>query len=211
MYKEVDLENWNRRYIYEYFKNYDDPFFSVTLNFDVTKLYHFCKANRIPFSLANLYYSLQAANEIREFKIRLLDGKLVEFDEIHATQTILQKDETFSFCYFEMRQNLREFAEIGKRNVAKYTALNTFDVERDRVDLIYYSVNPWFSFTSFKHARNFDKTDTIPKIVFGKYFEDGKNLLMPISIQVNHAIMDGLHIGKFCDSLQEKFEKLKSE
>jgi chloramphenicol O-acetyltransferase type A len=205
MYREIDFENWNRRNLYEYFKDYDDPFFNITVNFDVTEIYHFCKTEKIPFSLASLYSSLETANSIREFKIRLLNGKLVEFDEIQATQTILQEDETFSFCYFEIRPNLREFAEIGKRQIAKYKALNTFDVEKDRVDLIYYSVNPWFSFTSFKHARKFDKTDTIPKIVFGQYFKEGKNLKMPISIEVNHAIMDGLHVGKFCSLLQDKF------
>lgn len=206
MFQEIDIENWNRRNLYEYFKDYDDPFFNITVNFDVTELYHFCKAERVPFSLANLFYSLETANGIREFKIRLLDGKLVEFDEIHATQTILQDNETFSFCYFELKPNLREFAEIGKRQIAKYKSLNTFDVEKERVDLIYYSVNPWFSFTSFKHARCFDNTNTIPKIVFGKFFEDGKKLIMPVSVEVNHAIMDGLHVGKFCNSLQEKFD-----
>ena len=155
--------------------------------------------------MASLFYSQQTANEIREFRIRLLDGKLVEFDEIHATQTILQDDETFSFCYFETKPSLREFADTGKRQIAKYKILNTFDVETLRVDLIYYSVNPWFSFTSFKHARNFDKSDTIPKIVFGKFFDDGKRLKMPISVEVNHSIMDGLHVGKYCKILQEKF------
>src|SRR5688500_10450296 len=98
MFKEIDVENWNRKTTYEFFKNYEDPFFNITANLDVTVLYRFCKANNLSFSLANLFYSLQTANEIRELKIRLKGEKPVEFDTIHATQTILQPDETFSFC-----------------------------------------------------------------------------------------------------------------
>src|SRR5215471_14834950 len=101
-YCELDIANWARRTTYEFFKDFEDPFFNFTANIDVTVLYRFCKENSLSFSLAALYYSLVIANEIREFRIRLVDGRLVEFDRIHGTQTILNDDETFSFAYFEM-------------------------------------------------------------------------------------------------------------
>ncbi len=149
MFKEVDVENWNRKTTFEFFKDYEDPFFNITTKLDVTNLYLFCKENNLSFSLANLFYSLQTANEIREFRLRLKDKKLVECSKIHATQTILSDDETFSFCYFELKENVFEFNEAGKNAVEKYKRLKTFDVETERIDLIYYSVIPWVSFTSF--------------------------------------------------------------
>ncbi len=112
-------------------------------------------------------------NEIREFRIRLQDGDLVEFDTIHATQTILNADETFSFAYFEMQTDVFAFDAAGKIALEKYKALKTYDVESHRIDLIYCSVIPWVSFTSFKHPSRLDRTQTIPRIVFGKIFDDG--------------------------------------
>ncbi len=206
--KPVDLENWNRKTIYEYFKDYTDPFFNLTVNLDVTRLYHFCKEKDLSFSLANLFYALQTANEIREFKIRLKDDKLVEFEKIHATMTIAQPDETFSFCYFEMQENIFEFNEAGKIAVAKYTKLKTFNVMRNRVDLIYSSVIPWVSFTSFKHASRLNNKFTIPRMVWGKMFDDGGRKKMPHSVEVHHAIADGAHVGKYFVSLQEKLDQL---
>lgn len=206
--KLVDIENWNRKVIYEYFKDFQDPFFNLTANLDVTGLYHFCKEKDLSFSLANIFYCLQTVNEIREFRMRLKDEKLVEFEKIHATLTISQPDETYSLCYFDMQENVFEFNEAGKAAVEKYTNLKTFNVERDRVDLIYSSFIPWVSFTSFKHASRLDNKFTIPRIVFGKMFEDGGRKKLPHSVEVNHAIADGVHVGKYFVSLQEKLDNL---
>ena len=208
MFTEVDIAAWPRRTTYEFFKDYDDPFFNLTANVDVTRLYQFCKENDLAFSLAALFCTQRAANEIREFRIRLFENRLVEFDKIHATQTILNDDETFSFCYFETQDDVFEFDRNGKTARKKYKSLKTFDVESDRVDMIYYSVIPWVSFTSFKHATRLDKTQTVPRIVFGKIFDEGKVKKMPLSVEANHRIMDGIHVGKLFNRFQEIADSL---
>jgi chloramphenicol O-acetyltransferase type A len=202
MFTELDIRNWARLATYEFFKDYDDPFFNFTANLDVTALYRFCKERSLSFSLAALYYSLVTANKVREFRIRLLDGRLVEFDRIHATQTILNDDETFSFAYFEFSGDVFEFNRAGRMAIERYKSLKTFDVESNRVDLIYYSVIPWVSFTSFKHASRLDRRQTVPRIVFGKIFDNDDRLLMPLSVEANHTIMDGLHVGRFFQDFQ---------
>jgi chloramphenicol O-acetyltransferase type A len=206
MFREFDIENWNRKTTFEFFKDYEDPFFNLTANLDVTELYDFCKKQNLAFSLANLFYSLQTANEIKEFRLRLLNDKVVEFEKIHATQTILNEDESFSFCYFESKDSISEFNEAGKISVEKYRRLKSFDVESDRIDLVYYSVIPWVSFTSFKHASRFDNKQTVPRIVFGKMFEDGGRKKIPHSVEVHHALMDGFHVGRYFNLLQEKYK-----
>lgn len=202
--KYVDVENWNRRSAYEFFKDYENPFFNITAPLDVTELFRFCKANKLSISLAILFYSLQAANEIKEFRLRILDAKVIEYEEIHATQTILNTDETFSFCYFENRADVFEFNEAGKAAVEKYKELKSFDVENDRLDLLYYSVIPWIAFTSFKNAMRLDERQTIPRLVFGKIYDDGDRKKLPHSVEVHHAVMDGIHVGKYFMRLQEK-------
>ncbi len=202
-FTEVDIATWPRRETYEFFKDYEDPFFNFAANVDVTRVYGFCKKHGLRFSLTTLYYSLVAANEIREFRIRLFQNRLVEFDLIHGTQTILNDDETFSFAYFEMKDDVFEFNRSGEEALDKYKALRTFDVERDRRDLIYYSVIPWVSFTSFKHASRLDKTQTVPRIVFGKMFEESGRRFIPLSVEANHTIMDGFHVGKFFNRFQD--------
>jgi chloramphenicol O-acetyltransferase type A len=208
MFTELDLENWPRKATYEFFKDFEDPFFNVAANLDVTQFYQFCKSNGLSISISILYYVLAAVNEIREFRIRIADGKLVEFDRIHGTQTILNADETFSFAYFEMHDDVFAFNDNGKAALEKYKQLKTYDVESHRLDLIYCSVIPWVSFTSFKHASRLERTQTVPRIVFGKMFDDGPVKQMPLSVEANHMIMDGLHVGKLFNRVQAVIDEL---
>lgn len=207
-HRELDLENWPRRSTYEFFGDFADPFFNFTSMVNVTRLYRYCKEREIGFSLAALYFALEAANKIREFRIRKLGAKLIEFDLIHATQTILNEDETFSFAYFEMQGDVVAFDRKGRAAREKYLKLRSFDVETERLDLIYCSVIPWVSFTSFKHASRLDREQTIPRIVFGKIHDEGDKKLMPVSVEANHMIMDGFHVGKFFNLYQDALDSL---
>ena len=208
MYREIDFESWERRTTFEFFKGYQDPFFNMAANLDVSRLYRFCKERGMPFSIAALYFSIATANEIREFRFRMIEEKVVEFERIEATQTMLNDDNTFSFCYFPMQDSLEEFVAAGLESREKYGRLKTFDVEAERIDLIYYSVIPWVSFTSFKHANSGDNRQTVPRMVFGKMFEDGSRRLMPFSVEVHHALMDGYHVGRYFNLFQEKLDSV---
>ncbi|MCB1024835.1 MAG: chloramphenicol acetyltransferase [Acidobacteria bacterium] len=208
MAAEIDIASWKRKATFEFFQDFEDPFFNITANIDVTNLLQFCKVNTLPYSLACLFYSQLALNRIREFRIRLDRGKLVEFANIDCTQTILNDDETFSFCYFKQQADVFEFVREGKKAQKKYGILKSFDVETSRVDLVYYSVIPWVSFTSFKHATRFDGSQTVPRIVFGKYFSEAGTDKMPVSVEVNHMIMDGIHVGKYFNLFQTVIDQL---
>lgn len=206
MHREIDIENWPRRSTFEFFRDYRDPYFNLTAHVDVGRIYDFCRSNSLSFSLVTLYCSLQAANAVTPLRQRLVEGRVMEFDRVHATQTILNDDETFSFSYYEMRPSVFEFEDFGKRAREKYKALRTFDVETARLDLIYYSVIPWVAFTAFKHASQLDNTQTVPRIVFGKAVESGNTRIMPVSLEAHHALVDGVHVGKFFDIFQQKLD-----
>ncbi|MFL6466534.1 MAG: CatA-like O-acetyltransferase [Pyrinomonadaceae bacterium] len=207
-FTEVDISGWARRTTFEFFRDYKDPYFNIAANVDVTKLRHFCRQNELSYSIAALFYAQQAANSIREFRLRMLGENVVEFESIEATQTILNDDETFSFCHFEHRPDVLEYVEAGRAARSKYLKLKTFDVETERIDLIYYSVIPWISFTSFKHASPGDNRQTVPRIVFGKIFKDGSRELMPLSVEAHHAMMDGIHVGRFFERFQAAVDSL---
>ena len=208
-YREIDIETWERKATFEFFREYKDPYFNMAANVDVSRLYSFCKARGFPFSIAALYCSVAAANEIREFRLRMLGEKVVEFDRVEATQTILNDDNTFSFCYFPWSETLEEFVKTGKAAREKYGAMRSFDVEAGRLDLVYYSVIPWVSFTSFKHANSGDNRQSVPRMVFGKMFEQGGSRLMPFSVEGHHCLMDGYHVGKYFELFQNKLNSFE--
>ncbi|MBX7171284.1 MAG: hypothetical protein K1X72_10015 [Pyrinomonadaceae bacterium] len=208
MFREIEIENWKRKSTFEFFLNFENPFFNLTAPLDVTNLHQFCKTHQLSFSLASLFYSIQTVNQIPEFRLRLVGEKLIEYKKIHATQTILNEDETFSFCYFELMENVFEFDKAGKKSIEKYKQLKTFDVEADRLDLIYYSTIPWVAFTGYKNATRLDFSRTVPRIVSGKLFEENGKMKLPHSVEGHHSMMDGIHVGKYFNQLQEKLDNL---
>jgi chloramphenicol O-acetyltransferase type A len=77
-------------------------------------------------------------------------------------------------------------------------------------NLIRYSVLPWFDFTSISHARDFSKDDSAPRIAFGKITETDGHCTMPVSIHVDHALADGLHVVQFVEHFQKLLDAPES-
>jgi chloramphenicol O-acetyltransferase type A len=208
MYKEFDIDNWNRKNVFDFFSTYDDPFFGISSSIDITHLYKFCKTNGHSLNLAILYFSTYTANSLLNFRLRLLNGKVVLFDHIDCGTTVLHADETFSFCFIDFKPSFAEFELLGKQLIKKQLEEKNLEPKAGILNVIHYSVIPWTSFTSIKHAKKIGVTDSIPKITFGKYFTNGEKIRLPISIEVNHALMDGFHVGSFLNNFQEVIDKL---
>ncbi len=207
-YTPIDIETWPRRQTYAYFKDYDDPFFNVTVMLEVAAVFQKCKAEKRSFFLACLYASLKAANEEQAFRLRWLGQQVVDYAQIDGGSTILHEDKTFSFCYFTYSPDWETFERVGQLNIATQHASKVLDPKLDELNMIHYSVLPWTHFTSFKHARKFRQQDTIPKLVFGKAETKGDGIHLPCSIQVHHAMMDGYHVGIYVQRLQAIFEEM---
>ncbi len=207
--KEFDIENWARKSQYNFFKAYKDPFFNVTVNLDVTNLYTFCKKHNLSFSLACLFVAIKSINEISEFKLRLKNDKVYQFDRVNIGSTILNDDNTFSFCDFPYQSSILEFDKVGKKVIKDHKKGVKFNPQENELAIIHCSTLPWFSFTSIKHARNGDEgSKGIPKIVFGKYYNEDTVKKIPFSVEVHHALMDGLHVGILIENMQQYIYKL---
>ncbi|MBL7136547.1 MAG: chloramphenicol acetyltransferase [Candidatus Marinimicrobia bacterium] len=210
MYKKLNIENWERKDQFFFFKDYDNPFFNICTEVDVTELFNFTKEKELSFFITSLYASIKAVNLVEEFRYRIKDDDVIIYDEIHAGSTVLNEDDTFSFCYFTFKSSFNEFNIEAKQTLQNIIRnKGTFDPRSNQDNLIHYSVIPWISFLSISHARKFRTNDSIPKIVLGKYNNKDNRLMMPISIEVHHSLVDGLHVSKYLNKFQEILNKPK--
>jgi len=204
----LDLGTWPRRTHYEFYLGYDYPFFNVCTDVPVTTLYRRAREPGGPsFFLATLYLSLRAANQQEEFRLRLRDGGVWQHDRVHAGSTVLRPDQTFAFAHFDFVDSYREFEERGRATIAKINERAPTLEAEDRDDEIYFSVLPWIRFTSFVNPRP-SPAESVPKVVFGKHFERDGERWMPVSIEVHHALVDGLHVGRFLERLEAELRGL---
>lgn len=208
----LDIETWSRRKQFEFFKDYDNPYFNICVNVDVAPLLAVTHAAKnISFFITYHFLSMKAANEVEPFRYRLRDGRVFVHDRIHAGTTLLLADETFTFVYFDFDEDFEVFHIRAKAAVEKARAgVSRLDEREGQDDLIHHSVIPWLTFTSISHARNWGRQDSVPKIAFGKYREDGNRIWMPISVEVHHALLDGLHVGRYFEKVESYFSNPRS-
>lgn len=208
----LDIETWSRRRHFEFFKDYGNPFFNICTDVDVTPLLGLTRAMKnISFFIAYHFFSVKAANEVEPFRYRLRGDRVLVHDRVHAGTTILLADENFTFAYFDYTEDFEAFHARAKAVIESAKAGGVELYQRaEQDDLIYHSVIPWAAFTSISHARKGGREESVPKIAFGKYREDGVRVMMPVSVEVHHALMDGLHVGRYFERLESYFSNPRS-
>ena len=206
---ELNLKEINRQEVFTFYKDFEDPFFNMTVQVDISDLYHFCKREKLSIFLAKLFVFTSAANQIPAFRYRIIDNKLFEFNKIHPGSTILTKDsKTFQFAYFEFEEDIYRFHSKCEIILEQSKQNPSFEPKEWRNDLIHFSSIPWLSFTSFKHARRFAFRESIPKVVFGKFINQNHQVKIPVSIEVHHAVMDAWHVSRFLNTVDEIISQL---
>ena len=205
----IDLETYPRRSHYEFFKAMAYPYVGMTANADVTALVNYAKTKGASSFLACLWAAANAANGVPELRQRIVEDKIVEFDHCDTAHTVAMPDKTFCNCRTDCRMPLDEFLVCGKERQAEAMTHHGFvSTQDDETNLMFVSCVPWVAFTQVIQPAPIP-ADCNPRIVFGKYIQEGERVLMPLHIQCNHALVDGRHIGEFFQAFEEIVASVK--
>jgi chloramphenicol O-acetyltransferase type A len=205
MKKLLNLDTWNRKEHFLFFKQMQEPFFGATINIDCTKAYETCKREDSSFFIYYLHKTLMAVNAFESFKYRIENTHIYIHDRIDGSATISREDGTFGFSLIEYHPDYKVFEQTAITEIERIqntTGLFTREFKDDNV--IHFSAIPWLNFTSLSHARSMTFPDSCPKISFGKMTvsKNGKRK-MPMSIHVHHGLMDAMHVGELVDYFQK--------
>ena len=199
-YKIIDETNWKRALHCQIFRNSMEPSYCVTFELDITNFLEKVRAEKRSFTFSLIFIVSKCANNIEEFRYRFLDGKIVLYDRINTAFTYLDKDtELFKVVNVDMQDTLEQYNLVAARKVENQIDYFTGPLGND---VFQFSPMPWVTYTHISHTNSGKKDNATPLFDWGKYFDrDGKKIL-PFSVQVHHSFVDGIHIGKLADSLQ---------
>jgi chloramphenicol O-acetyltransferase type A len=62
-----------------------------------------------------------AINTVEELKLRIVDGKVILFDEVHVGGTIGRPDGTFGFSFFHYSPDFKTFNAICRNRYNPFT------------------------------------------------------------------------------------------
>ncbi len=214
MFKPIDRAVWKRE---DYFNHYFHEVpcsYSMTVNLDVTQLKWTLKAEGLSFAAAMIYLLTRQVNRHEEFRTAVdAEGQLGVFDAMHPSYAVFHEEtETFSTLWTTYHADFRVFHENYHSDMLRYGEREGLVPQPDMPDNVFNISNiPWTSFTGFNLNLPKGATYLLPIFTLGRYFCQGEQTLLPLAVQVHHAVCDGFHVCRFINELQEtadRFERL---
>lgn len=207
-YTEINIENWDRRVYFNYFKDYDYPYVGLTANIDITDIYAFIKHNDYPFFLTMMYVVSKAADSVKEFRYRVLNNKVIEIERGIPSYTILLENKTFAYVNGNTSLKFEEYIKNAKENEEICKQNPSIEDGNDLLAYYFFSSIPWVSFTSLIQPTNRNDGDYNPRLTFGKYFLSEGRMKLPLAVLANHSLIDGYHIGELFAAIDEEMKEV---
>ncbi|CAM1339940.1 CatA-like O-acetyltransferase [Tenacibaculum aestuarii] len=206
--KYLDIENWNRKQLFQHFRTMADPTFGLVADVEVSKTYQSAKEKGESFFVRYLHACMKAINSVENLKYRIEGDKVAIYEVINASATIARADNTFGFSYILYSEDFKEFYQNFQQE--KDRILNSTDLFPLQYSLgcIHCSAIPWVSFTGHKEPFSGNKDNSVPQLAFGKLKKKNGKMLLPVAINVNHALVDGYHVGQFFEKFQQELDKI---
>ena len=196
-----------RRDLFEFFRKLDYPHFNVCAEVDLARTHDYARDKGLSLFTSILYAVSRAANHIQELRFRIRGDQVVEHEHVHPSFTVMTEEKVFGFCEVPFSEDVALFFDEAAKRIEQTRKQAVLTDEPDRDDYLYVSSLPWVRFTSISHPIHMSPTDSVPRISWGKYQREGARIMLPLSIQVHHALADGYHVGRFFQRVQELLDR----
>lgn len=176
---------------------------------NIEHLYKHCKQNGIGVYHTMIWCIAKAVNSVPAFRQRIVNGEVIEYDKTFPSYTFLKKGEdAFKICTISAEDTLEEFDLKAKLSEASQeTMFGFYDVPME--PLIYLSCLPWIETTCISSERDMNPDDCIPRISWGKFHRNADGtIIQNITVDTNHRLVDGYHIGQMGQALQSIIDSL---
>ncbi len=209
--KEIDLSNWARRPQYELYRELDFPYFNLTAPITIGKLKEQAKEADSTFTVALVYLLSRAANDIEAFRTRLRGDKVIVHEVVHPSITVLADNDQLGFCTIPFQLDFHAFKRQAADLIAEARRKPSLQDPPGADDMLFMTSIPWVNFSGVIHPVPLNPPDSVPRIAWGKIFEDGGRRQMPLSVQCHHAVMDGVHFGRYFERVEAMLQNPLNE
>lgn len=206
-FETIDPRQSPRADAYAFYRQAERPRWGLTFSVDLGPLLSRLPAWRAdmpgltPF-VAYHHALLRAANAVPALRQRLTPDGAVQWRSVDATPTVL-RDESFAVARLVYAERLDDFVSPALAAVALARQPDApWGVRVEQSGELHMTTLPGVAFTHFTHARRGGFDDATPSVALGRYQRDGAHAWMPVNLEVHHALVDGVHVGRFVETLQ---------
>lgn len=201
----INKEEWHRKEYFDHYFNEIPCTYSMTVKLDITKI----KNSDRKLYPTMLYFITKVVNRHSEFRTSIdIDGNLCIFDEMLPCYTVFNKEsETFSNIWTQYCDSYDEFCKLYEKDIEMFGSVKKMIAKPDIPENNFpVSMIPWTTFDGFNLNLQKGYQYLLPIFTMGKYYEENSRYILPLAIQVHHAVCDGVHVSRFVNELQELVE-----
>ena len=201
----IDRAAWPRAAYFDHYFSQVPCTYSAVFQLDITGI----RRQKRQLYPTMLYHIAAEVNCREAFRTAYNGaGQLGVYDRLHPCYTVFHpENETFSNLWTAFDPDYEAFCAAYRRDVAQYgsnlglegkpgTPENTFPV----------SMIPWASFQGFNLNLQRGYDFLLPIFTMGRFQEADGRVLLPLAVQVHHAVCDGFHLCSFVNSLQARLD-----
>lgn len=200
---KIDLNTFDRRFAYENFLNFDNPYVTIVCEVDITNLVNYTKTHK-NFYHSMCYLVMKAMNKVKNFGYRFIGGDVYLCEEFGVGPVGNTPDGNIFFYHGPYTKTFDEFLEKIEENKQLVLSGKNIQTEETKNE-VYLSCFPWrkmsaLSVPTAKEGQN-------PQVIWDKFeTKDGKTTIN-LFVYAHHSFCDGSHFAKFFD----EFENLEKQ
>ena len=208
-YTLVNLNEWGRGSLFKFYIDKMRIVMSLTADVNVTNLRAYSKKNNLNFYPLMLWVVSKIINSHDEFKYSWDDaGNLIKWDFVSPSYIDFHADdENFVKMVTEYSDDLFEFCSRVDKDRQRHKNVQAILVNQPP-NFFDVSCLPWIKYSHFD-IHVFDEGKFLaPVITWGKFEEKDGKLIMPLTMNIHHAVADGFHLSRFFNEVQELMDSL---
>lgn len=212
VFEKIDIDSWQRKPYFDLYFNQMKCTYSVTVNMDITGVIRFKEAEGVKLYPLLISALARSVNNHKEFRTAMDScGNIGIWDVLHPCYTIFHKEtETFSNIWTEWNGNFETFLKSWSNDIERFGNCFSLHAKLETPENAFpVSSIPWTTFTGFNLNITSDGKYLLPIFTFGRYFEVDGKILIPLSIQVHHAVCDGFHVSRLIKEIQQTFDSFE--
>ena len=208
----IDRENWERKSYWEQFTRQARCYASITGEVDVTRLTEQAKRTGYSFYVAFLYCVTAVVNRHREFRYAYdaRTDRVLLWNEVWPSHLVFHdQEESFTAIWSRWNPDFKTFYQSCREDIERGKEARGHHVPDMPLNTFGVSALPWLSYTSLDINLTADGVYLAPIISWGRWRSDGSRTVLPLSMEIHHAVADGFHIARFFREVEQLAGELK--
>ena len=204
----INIDTWERKDNYNFFRGFANSWIAITSEADCTEAFARAKEREHSFFLYYLYAITRAVNEIKELRYRWdKNGQVVYHDTVDVITPIAVPGRTFYTVRIPYHSDFDMFYREARSGDPYGTDKQI--AEQGDFDVFLLSATPKLYFTSITYTQqSVGHPLDYPLMNAGKAITRAGRLYMPIALTISHAFADGAHISLFFEKVEQILKEL---